>query len=274
MTSGKTNDAPVGSGPYTLDTAATTQGSVYTFVKNESHWDSANFPYKKLVLKVIDSDTAALNALKTGQVNGSIISTGTVKEAEASGLQVQTIKGGSTTRLLLTDHLGEKIPALGNVEVRQAMNMVFDRNAIATQLYQGNATPAYQIFREGSDAFIDNLQDPYPVDVEKAKSLMAAAGFADGFDLTIPTMSGQNHELLLPYITQQLALINIRVTEKKLSGPTAITDLLSGEYPVPVWELGNYGESLQDIADYLLPDGIWNVEHQEDATSLSSGTRC
>ncbi len=143
--------------------------------------------------------------------------------------------------------------------------MVFDRNAIATQLYQGNATPAYQIFREGSDAFIADLKDPYPYDVEKAKSLMASAGFADGFDLTIPTMSGQNHELLLPYITQQLALINIRVTEKKLSGPTAITDLLSGEYPVPVWELGNYGESLQDISDYLLPEGIWNVEHQEDA---------
>jgi hypothetical protein len=67
------NDAPVGSGPYTLDTKATTRGSVYTLVKNDSYWDSKTYPYKKLVLKVITSSTAALNALKTGQIDGSLV---------------------------------------------------------------------------------------------------------------------------------------------------------------------------------------------------------
>ena len=38
---------------------------------------------------------------------------------------------------------------------------------------------------------------------------MAEAGYADGFDLELPTMAGQNHETLMPYITQQLAKINI-----------------------------------------------------------------
>ena len=35
---------------------------------------------------------------------------------------------------------------------------------------------------------------------------------------------------------------------------------------MPLWQLGNYGESLQDIKDYILDDGIWNVSHQPDET--------
>lgn len=257
-------EVPIGSGPYTLDTSATTGGSVYTFVKNDSFWDSASFPYKKLVLKVLESETASINALKTQQINGSLITTTTYEEAKASGLALETLKA-NTTRLLITDHLGEKIPALGSVDVRRAMNMVFDKDAIAEKLYLGRATPAYQIFREGSNAYIADMKDPYPFNVDEAKSLMAKAGFSDGFTLQIPTMQGQGHEKLMPYIIQQLALINIKVEEVPLSGPNAISELLSGKFPVPLWQLGNYGESLQDISDYTLKDGIWNVSHQADA---------
>jgi peptide/nickel transport system substrate-binding protein len=258
-------DIPVGSGPYTLDAAATTRGSVYTFVKNDSFWDSARFPYKKLILKVLEDETAAVNALKTEQIDGTIVSSATLEEAKGAGENIQTLKGSSTTRLLITDHLGKKIPALGNLDVRKAMNMVFDRDAMSQKLYQGQASPAYQIFREGSDAYIPDMKDPYPFNVDEAKALMAKAGYADGFTLQIPTMTGQNHETLMPYITQQLAKINIKIEQVALSGPNAISELLSGKFPVPLWQLGNYGESLQDITDYVLKDGIWNVSHQPDA---------
>jgi peptide/nickel transport system substrate-binding protein len=259
------NDNPVGSGPYTLDTKATTRGSVYTLVKNDSYWDSKTYPYKKLVLKVITSSTAALNALKTGQIDGSLIGETDYNEATGSGLKIQALKG-RTTRLLLTDHLGQKVPALGNADVRRAMNMVFDKDAMAKNLYQGHATPAVQIFRPGSTAYIDDLKDPYPYNVDAAKALMAKAGYPNGFTLEIPFMQGQGLEPLIPVVTQQLGLLNIKVTQTTLSGPNAIADLLSGKFPVPFWQLGNYGESLQDIQDYVLPDGIWNVEHQPDAT--------
>ena len=35
---------------------STTTGSVYTFTKNEDHWDAANYPYQNLVVKVITND--------------------------------------------------------------------------------------------------------------------------------------------------------------------------------------------------------------------------
>ncbi|KQP56020.1 ABC transporter substrate-binding protein [Agreia sp. Leaf283] len=256
----------VGSGPYIYDAGASTQGSSYTLTRNPDYWDAETYPFDKVVLKVFTDSTAGINAIKTKQIDGILADASTVDEAKSSGMEVVTLRG-VTTRLLITDHNGEKIPALGDVRVRQAMNMVFDRDAISEQLYRGFADPAYQIFRVGSDAYLDDLtEDPYPYDVDAAKALMAEAGYADGFTLQIPFFEGQNHDLLFPYITEQLAQLNIKVEQVNLTGPDAITDLLSGEYPVPLWQLGNYGESLQDIKDYVLTDGIWNVEHQPDAT--------
>lgn len=256
-------DAPFSSGPYTLDAASTTTGSVYTFDKRDDYWDADRYPFSTLVVKIIDSDAAVVSALKTGQVDGSLVSQTSGSEVEASGLEIQKFMG-NTTRLIISDHLGTVEPALGDVRVRQAMNMVFDKEAMAETLYLGEAMPTPQVFREGSQAYIEGLEDPYPFDVEKATQLMADAGYADGFSLEFPTMEGQNFETLLPYVTQQLALINITVTEAPLSGANAISDLLSGKYPVVLWQLGNLGSSAQQIYIESTPDGWWDLQHQPD----------
>lgn len=263
LAGGKTNKEPVGSGPYTLDKKATTNGSVYAFVKNDKYWDAKSFPYTKLQIKVITSETAAINALKTDQIDGSLITQATYGQAKSAGLKIQS-KVNGVARLLLTDHQGKKIPALGNRDVRRAMNMVFDKKAMAKNLYRGLAEPTAQIFHKDSPAYIDGLKDPYPYDVKAAKDLMKKAGYAEGFTLEIPFMQGQNLEPLMPVVKQQLGLLNIKVKQKNLSGPSAITELLSGKYPVPMWMLGAVSESKIDIADCVLPDGIWNVMHQKD----------
>jgi peptide/nickel transport system substrate-binding protein len=237
---------------------------VYAFKKNPNHWNAAHYPYQNLVLKVITSPTAAVSALTTGQIDSILVDQKSVGQVESSsGIDIKKFKG-QTTRLLLTDHLGQVIPALGNVKVRQAINMVFDKAAMAQTLYGGDAEPTAQVYRQGSDAYIDGLQDPYPYDVDKAKALMAEAGYPDGFTLQLPTMEGQNLETLMPYVTQQLALLNIKVEQAPLSGANAIGDLLSGKYPVVLWQLGNFGNSAQQTYIESTPDGWWDLQHQPD----------
>ncbi|MET0704336.1 MAG: ABC transporter substrate-binding protein [Mycobacterium sp.] len=253
-------DTPIGSGPYVYDAAGSTTGSVYAFTKNPNHWDTANYPYEKLVTKVITSDTAAVSALKTSQIDAVLVPQASVNEVKASGKEVIGFQG-QTTRLILSDRTGKVDKAFGDVKVRQAMNMVFDKPGMAQSLYQGNAEPTAQVFRKGTDAYIDGLQDPYPFDIEKAKSLMAEAGYADGFTLELPTMTGQNFETLMPYVTQQLALINIKVKQVPLSGANAIPNLLSGKYPVVLWQLGNLGNSAYQIYIESTPEGWWNLQH-------------
>jgi peptide/nickel transport system substrate-binding protein len=261
-------DDPIGSGPYVLDTAATTTGSVYAFTKNENHWNANHYPYEELVVRVIESDTAAVSALTTGQIDATLVGQASVNQVEAAGLEVIGFQG-QTTRLLLTDRLGETIPPIGDLKVRQAINRVFDKEAMAETLYQGNAEPTPQVFRKGTPAYIDGLEDPYPFDVEQAKALMSEAGYADGFSLQLPTMEGQNFETLMPYVTQQLAELNIEVEQVPLSGANAIDDLLSGTYPVVLWQLGNLGNSAFQIYIEATPDGWWNLLHQSDEYVVS-----
>jgi peptide/nickel transport system substrate-binding protein len=100
--------------------------------------------------------------------------------------------------------------------------------------------------------------------VEKAKALMKQSGFEEGFTLTVPTMEGQPWTVMLPYVTQQLALLNIKVKQKALTGPNAIGDLLSGDYPTPLWTVGS-PSSVEDITIQVLSSGFWSVMHQPDA---------
>jgi len=256
---------PIGSGPYTYDAASSTTGSIYELTKKDDYWNADAYPYENLELRVLADETASINALKTGQIDGTVFSPGAYDEVEKSGKSILETPGAGLTMIHLTDRLGETIPALGDVRVRQAMNMVIDKQQIVDQLYDGHATVIDQPLQEGSQGYLDDLEDPYPFDVDKAKALMKEAGFEDGFTMTVPTMEGQAWTVMLPYLKQQLGELNITVEEKVLSGPDAITNLLSGDYPVPVWNVGG-ASSIEDISIHILSTGFWNVSHEDDAT--------
>jgi ABC-type transport system substrate-binding protein len=254
---------PVGSGPYTYDLDASTQGSIYKLVKNPDYWNADAYPYKTLELRVLEDTTASLNALKTGQIDGTVIDSGAYDEAESSGLEITGVQSGMLM-IHLTDRLGEVIPALGDVRVRQAMNMIIDKQAVVDQLWDGHASPIWQPFQLNAQAILD-IEEPYPYDEEKAKALMAEAGYEEGFTFTVPTMEGQPWVRLMPYLTEQMAKLNITVEQQALSGPDAIAELLSGDFPVPVWQVGA-PSSIEDISIHILDTGFWNVSHQPNET--------
>ncbi|MFJ6651510.1 ABC transporter substrate-binding protein [Microbacterium sp. NPDC091313] len=263
--SGNFSGTPVGSGPYTYDEASSTVGAEYVLQRNDAYPDSETYPFDTVRVKVITDSTARLNALKAGDIAGAQGSTAVVAEAESAGLDNLKLNG-AWAGLLLTDRNGTVVPALGEVDVRRAINMVFDKEQIASTIYQGLATPTAEVFRPGTAAYISDLKDPYPFDVDAAKSLMAEAGYADGFDIELPVVSDAGAALdpIYPLIVQQLGLLGIRAEIVTLSGPNAISDLLSGRFPMIFWPLGNQGNSYQDLMSWIVPDAVWNVQRASD----------
>ncbi|WP_159501737.1 ABC transporter substrate-binding protein [Microbacterium sp. 18062] len=256
IASADVDSVPVSSGPYAFDAAASTSGSVLTFTKRADYWNADAYPYESLVITVMPDATARLNALKTGQVDGAMIAGETVAEAEASRLEVLEWTD-ATNGIVVFDRDGAIVPALADARVRRAMNMVFDREAIATGLFQGRAQPTAQMFGPDSDAYLAELDDTYAYDIEGARSLLAEAGYADGFDIEIPSRSPQTDQAN-PLITQQLAQIGITVTETPLAAASAIPEILSGRFAMtyiamplssPLW---NVGQSIS-------PTATWNV---------------
>ena len=185
-----------GAGPYVLNNAQSAAGDHYTFDPNPNYWNPSAIHYKRVVVRVIASDSTRLSALQTGQVdvidNVSLQLANTV----SGDLSIhQGPMGGAAG--FVHDVIGSSSPGdpatrkysppLANVLVRQALNYAVDRQAIARSLGRGYADPSPQMASPGSGGYAPDLNSFYPYDPEKAKALLAQAGYPNGFSLDVAT---------------------------------------------------------------------------------------
>src|SRR5262249_11270405 len=108
---------------------------------------------------------------------------------------------------------GSPIPnPLKDLRVRQAMSLAIDRQAIVDRVMEGLGVPANQIVPEGFSGYARDLTLPKP-DVERARRLMAEAGLANGFQMTIHTTNDRyiNDAKCAQAVAQMLARIGIKV---------------------------------------------------------------
>jgi peptide/nickel transport system substrate-binding protein len=241
---------PVGSGPYTLNLQETVTGSKLIYDRNPDYWNSDEFPYDKLEFQVMADETAQLNALASGQIDGAEILSANVQKAESQGAHVEAFPS-VMSGFFLADRAGTKIPALGDVRVRQAINMVFDRDAIAKAIWNGHGTASPQLFSPGTSGFQENLLDHYDYDVEAAKELMAEAGYANGFDVVLPEIGGYQDEYTAITV-QQLGLLNIRAEVLPVPRAEALPRLVSGEFPMFVYKVPSNVE-VSVVSNYVVP---------------------
>jgi peptide/nickel transport system substrate-binding protein len=252
---------PVGSGPYVLDADATVAGTSYVYTANEDYWNPEVQHYDRLVINVLADQTAALNAIKAGEANAvKVSSNDSLAEIEAAGWTINSNEL-DVASILLLDRAGEMNEALGDVRVRQAINHAFDREGLLQALEGGNGTVTGQMFPATSAAYNPELDNFYAYDPEKAKDLLAEAGYPDGFTLSLPNaaaLGGTTYTLH----EQQLADIGITV-EYTDPGSNFIADLLAPKFPAgyipleqnPDWQL---------IQFMLAPNAIFNPSKYED----------
>ncbi|MBO9591049.1 ABC transporter substrate-binding protein [Devosia sp.] len=244
---------PVGSGPYMLDVANTTKGAQYSFVRNPDYWNAEAFPYDAVVLIPMGEITARMNALRSGQVDGAQGNAQTAAEAEASGLSVNRTPI-DRHGLILADREGALVPALGDVRVRQAINHAIDGEGLLAAIQRNLGHHTTQVFNLNSVAYVPELEDRYPFDPEKAKALLAEAGYANGFDLTLP----ENPTVPAnPIITQQLADVGIRVIWDKVVSENYVTEAQSKRYGA-FWMSLSTGNPWWDMTKQISASGPWN----------------
>jgi peptide/nickel transport system substrate-binding protein len=205
----KTN--PVGAGQYVLDRAQTVVRDHYTYVPNPKYWNQGAIHWKKVVIKTISNPSAALQALKTGQVqvvkDQPVTTLNTAKQAGLGFVAPTTLLMG----LQFSDRDGRLLKPLGDVRVRQAINYAIDRRAIAGVLGAGYGEVVDQMAAKGDDAYDPALQGRYPYDPEQAKRLLAQAGYAKGFTLPVLSVNVVGQDTLAEAIAGQLAKVGITV---------------------------------------------------------------
>jgi peptide/nickel transport system substrate-binding protein len=260
---------PDGSGPYVLDKSGTTPGVQYTAVRRKGYWDASAYSYDTIVYKVISAPTAMVNALRSGQINVAWIyqDAAAVGSLQKAGYNVTEYESG-WNGLMLGDIAGKQIPALANLKVRQAINMALDRPAIVKAVEDGQAVASDQTFAPSSPAYQASGSQMYPYDVTEAKKLMAEAGYANGFSVTIPFF-GSGYQYA-PVIVQELGAIGIKVTAKDDTTTELnqyISDMNTHPYPIVFFEDDPY---LHFITDALVPDGFLNGWHRTSPALTSA----
>jgi peptide/nickel transport system substrate-binding protein len=113
--------------------------------------------------------------------------------------------------LLKSDVKGKN--PLKDVRVRRAMAMAIDEPAIAARIMRGQAHPTWEMWGPGVNGYNAALDVRPPVDIAKAKQLLAEAGYPNGFALTLdcPNDRYVNDEAICTAIVPMLARIGIRI---------------------------------------------------------------
>ena len=153
---------PVGSGPYVMDKAATVKDSQSVFTARKDYWNKDLQKFEKVTFKILTDLTARTNALVSGQVDATLLDPKTGKQAEGAKMTLAANQV-DWQGLLLMDRDGAKNAPLGNVKVRQAINYAFDRKTILDQVLLGQGTPTSQPFGKESGAWVEELENKYPL---------------------------------------------------------------------------------------------------------------
>jgi ABC-type transport system substrate-binding protein len=219
---------PVGSGPYILDKSSVA-GSNYVLKKNPDNWDADSFPFETVQFQIIADPTAITNAMQAGQLDWIALNT---PDQLAQFPEPKFTSGYNNANglgvLWLADREGTIVPALRDVRVRQAINLAIDREAIAEKLQVGSLHPTEQVVNPNGGAWSDELNETYSYNVEEAKALMAEAGYAGGFAVTMPsTFLSTPYE---PTLSQQLGDIGIQVTWETVPFQDFLTKVFSQNY--------------------------------------------
>ena len=170
--------APIGAGPYKF--VSFTPGVELVLEAFDQYWRKTP-SVKRLVFKSIPEETTRLAALKNGEVDIVYSIRGELAEElqRTPGLTLKPVVAQGTQWLEFPDQWDDKSP-WHDVRVRQAANLPMDRKGINQALTLGYSKLTNSIIPYTFEFF---WQPPEPVyDPEKAKQLLAEAGYPDGFD--------------------------------------------------------------------------------------------
>ncbi|MFD2444938.1 ABC transporter substrate-binding protein [Bacillus sp. CGMCC 1.16607] len=221
---------PVGTGPFKF--VEWKQNDTITLEKNPEYWQEGLPKLNKVIYRVIPENTARLNALANGEIDvmdglnnsdeATVLANENLQVIERPSMNVGYI-GLTNTRKPFDNKL-----------VRQAINHAIDKQAIIDAFYGGKAVPAVNAMPPAIEGYNDAVE-PYPYDLEKAKALLAEAGYAKGFEMDLWAMP-----VARPYMPEamkvaeviQASLAEIGVTAKiqSVDWATYLDKATAGEF--------------------------------------------
>jgi peptide/nickel transport system substrate-binding protein len=183
--------AVVGTGPYRL--GQWQRGDRLTLVRNEQYHES-QAPWAQVTERILARDSSRVAALLSGEVDAiDLVPTADKARIAADPRFVMAAGPAGVVHYIAFDTARDESPfaagphgrnPLRDVRVRQALSLAIDRRAVTERLMERSAEPASQYLPGSFDGTSPRLA-PDPYDPARARALLAEAGYASGFRLTL-----------------------------------------------------------------------------------------
>jgi len=237
----------IGTGPYYIESYNIQQSLVLK--KFADYWQD-NVPRLEKVTIVFFADSDALIlGLHGGSIDGAPL-TGALAQ-QLSPAQFDIIHASSAMVQLLV--LNNAAAPLNDIRVRQALNYSIDIQGIIDTAFYGKGAPSGSPIIPGLAVYYEqSLLDPYPLDRERALSLLTQAGYGEGgrklsLEITVPS-NYTMHVDTAQVIADQLDKTGIDVTIKLVDWATWLSD---------VYQKRNYQATIISIDSlYVSPKGF------------------
>ncbi len=197
---------PVGTGPFVLTTWNPNNELVLT--RFEHYWNSELPMLDRVTLKIIPDPSTAVTSLRTGHVDLiPRLEPDYLHQVEDDESLVILEGPMNLVQLLVINNAREPFNTL---EVRQAVAYAINRDEIIQGAAWGRGTPIGSNMSPAMDAWYVDVTDTYAHDPQKARDLLAQAGYPDGFSAVIHLPAPYPlHRSAGEIIVEQLAQVGI-----------------------------------------------------------------
>ncbi|MCR5251128.1 MAG: ABC transporter substrate-binding protein [Lachnospiraceae bacterium] len=214
----------IGTGPYRFVERAP-QESI-TLQAFEDYWgEKAHI--KDVVLKVVANPDAIVMELKGGSIDMIARITDT-QAAELQGSDFNVLEG--TMNLVQALYLNNAVEPFTDARVRQALCYAIDPQQIMDFVSGGKGTElGSSMFPAFGKYFDESLNHTYDKDVEKAKALLAEAGYPNGFSFTMSVPSNyQQHISTAEVLAEQFKEIGVDAKLELIEWDSWLSDVYVG----------------------------------------------
>lgn len=240
--------APVGTGPFLLERWDQRKRRAYARL-NRHRWRDSGFAR----LEFVELPDAAVRtqALLSRDVDLATVEIEELDRLEDRGYPVIVTPSMSVMSVVFITERPDPAP-LRDLRVRQALNYAVDRETIARTLMRGLGRPAGQPAPSVSFGH-DPALEPYPYDPARARRMLAEAGYADGFPLTIEILTnafpadGLIYQAMAHYLRQ----VGIDVSLRVITFPQYLRNLqrngFAGDAFGSMWNSAPYNDATRPM---------------------------
>lgn len=258
----------IGAGPFMADSYE--HGTKASFVRNPHYWEQG-LPYLDRVEFLFLTDPATkLAALQTGQVSLGLLSTGSEADFKSRNPKLtytQAYDPLENFKAMRTDR-----PPFSDIRVRHALSMTFNQADFAKTWGTPDTPQSYgSLTANSGDAYlpIEQLGESaqwWKLDTNAAKQLLAAAGYANGFQTDYNSAPDVDLHELPELWAAQLAPLGVKINIKLQEHAPYAATVARGQYEGTAGSASAVFDPDDWFSLVLSPGAPRNASHVDDPT--------